>query len=922
MFLLDYTHAARLQPVLEKHNMSAVGMFDGSSTAFDPQESFSLDAQDGPVESSRNPLHEAKPAGISFTASNRSTSRQKTPLASASEERGGAESADDSRLSYETGNGMSAHGVQVQLSREKITVGVSSRSDASGDDSLQQEKRRMGEDAPPMHELVAGSSSSRTPRDNVTPFDGMPPPDHVNSQGSLPREQGGLVRGALTQKRPGDGSTTDIEQGTGREPSVLDTDFDVHHEDPAAEGLLELHHGYRQIARPRTRSGSRNGTMGYGSTGGDKDGTKKDQATEGKECGKTPRNGETEVEMAVPKRLDEWDRSKLEEAGRAGDSSSNNSAGSNLSGQKRGESAVSTNDSTGVYTSQSEALGGSVRSVLNEGSTTSASPKIEAKQNEDFVRKLVEETVTLTGGNTTSAFTTFAAANGEEDAAIAMGSLKGGGLTATDIAAERQGGDNPRTAVPNYLSSSERGRKETGELRFGLGSGAVDDGSVLNGAQVEMQGARDPPSSRRTSGRNGVLSSIAVAGKKLSIDSEKGGGHQQGTAVGSNTAGGRKSVTAKGREGGGILRRSSSGGVWRYDDLEQHQRQQPRDAEPFTSLSVNPSSEDDVGKANLPAVDGRVSPGLRIGDPRRNSRQQHRLDSTRQMVSSSSGATLVQVSHSASAPEEYSENGGRAAVTSDTDVPVGETDPGIATGGRDLLAREDRGSAKLCKVSAENPHAEEAPFGIVGRGATLAIPFAGANAANTGQGGTITLQPSPVVQGKSTAAVANGLPSTIDGADVGLTHRNAAVEGGVAKADNEDMQVKPHREVEYDAGKKDLDTVRGGSSHRDRHELTIVSNGRDDTEATAVAHAADREKMAVAVARRISDITGTQYGEALAEVRNALMRSDGDEQGEARLVAEKVRRLTDSLALDLMKRQPSCSLSVCQHVKIRLEENV
>ena len=1128
------THAARLQPVLEKRNKSAVGVFDGSPAASNPQGSPSLDAQDGPEANavelsstasnspqsslklhavgavepgttaqengtasayqpvvhdepgqlqSREGIHAARNSVVGYAPGGVGGARRHVAdedthvasldwsLASASKERGGDGSAGDDRPSDMHGNSVNAHDAQGQLSRGPTTVVASSRSDASEGSSLRQEERHSGEDVNPvaatMEGFVGGSRASGTPRGDTMPRNGMPSRDQVDDrgsfpgdqggpgrgaptqidsqgslpgdqggpargapiqnhdhgsspadqgglaqgvptltdgqgslpegqgglvqvaptqshdQGSLPGDQGGLGRGVPAQNRARDEATTDLEQGTGKVLPAFGTSLDVHQEGPTAEGPLELHHGYRQIARPRTRSGSRAGTMDYGSTGGDRDGMKNSQPAEGKESGKAPRNDETGMEMATPRLLDEPTRSKVDGEGKAGDSSQDISAGSNPDKQKRDPIAASANDPKNAYVSQRDAVGGDSCSPLNRESATGVSPTAEAKLTEDLVSPFLEETVTSNGRNTTTAVPALTAANGEEEAAIAISSWKAGDFTAADQAAERAGSGDPRTTVPNYLSSSERDREEPEQVRLGLCSDEVDggsalsgsalsgsvlNGSVLNGpaldgpdtngpalsaAQVETQRANDPPASRRAVGQNNVLGSIAVAGRRMSIDSEKGGGHQQGAAIGSNAAKGRKSITARTREGGEILRRSSSSGVWRYDDLEQRQRQQPRDAASWTSLSVNPSSQGDVGKANLLAADGRVSPGFRVGEPRRKSHQQYRHESTRRVASRSSGVNSAKLPHGASDPEEYSEIGGRAAVTSDAGVPVAKTDPGIAVGG-DLSAKEERGLAKVRKVSAENPGGEEgASFGIVGRGATLAAPFADANAAHTRHGGTSTVQRSPVAEGNSTAAAGeNGRASATDEADAGLEHNNTGVEGGMMNAENRDEPAKSHRQVECDGGENDPVAARGGSGNRDRDELAIVSSGQDDTEVEAVAHAADREEMAVgvarrmsdrsgtqygeavahgadregmavAVARRISDITGTQYGEALAEVRSALLRSDGgDELGEARRDAEKVRHLTGSLASGFMVAPTSCSSLYISRLKQGLEHSV
>lgn len=811
------------------------------------------------------------------------------PLASTSEGRGGHGSADTNTFSDVFVSSMGDPDVQINPSRGTITLAASSRSDASGNDPLQQEECLMSDAAASVEELVAGSSASQTPRGIVKPQIGVIPPDHIDDPGSLLGEQGKGEQGAPSQGCTGDVPTaTGLDKGAEEVPSVLDTNFDAHQEDAATEGLLELHHGYRQVERPQTRSGSRAGITGYGSTGGYTDGTEKDQTTERKEGGQVPRNDDAEMEMAAPERLGEQsNRSKLEETGFPSNFLPNLSVGSKLDEQKHGEGAASANEPNSIYASQSDTAGGSAQPPLREESATGASPEMEARKNEGLIRTSSEETISLHGGNassafgSSSAFTPAAATNGKEEAGI-VGSCKGGDLAAADHAAETAESGSRRTAVPNYLSSSKRGRQESEELRLVLGSGEVDDGSMLNAAQLDMQSARDPPSSRRTAGRNDVLSSIAVAGKKMSIDSENAGGHRRGTAVGSNnTARGKKSVAAKSREGGETLRRLSSSGVWRYDDLEQRQRQHPRNELPTASVSVDPPSRGDAGKAFFPAADGQASPGLRIGEHRRHSQQHRRLESTRQMASRSSGTTLAQVSQGASASEEYGGVGGRETVASDSDVCAGETKSGI-----DLLTREELGLDDASKLTAEYPHIEEAPFGVVGLGATLATSFAGANAARTRQGGTITPQPGPVVEEKFTEAVAKGSPSITNDADVGDTHTDAAAGNGAPNAVAEDVPVKPDRKVECDIGQKEFAAV--SSSRGDHDELEIVFNGQDDAEAATAAHAADREKMAVAVARRISDITGTQYGEALAEVRNALLRKDGDEQEEDRRVAEKV----------------------------------
>lgn len=951
--------------------MSAVEVFDGNSTAPDPPGSSSLIALDGPVDPNRKRLQEARAAGISPVTSNHPESGQNLyvvgdeglrataqetetattnqpavhdgpgqaqsqegihaarsnvveherarqpvadgdthaasvdwPPAPTSEERGGDESADNNGLSDATGGSVSAQDVHTHLARGAIMVAAPPRSDASGETSPQQHKRRTAEDGAPMDELVAGRRVSCISQDNATPYEGTPAQNQVDDQGSFPGEQGGHVQGTPAHHRAGEELPTYLEYGTRKIPSVFDVNLDPHQENQAAEGLLEFHHGYRQIMRPRTRSGSRAGTMGYGATGVDQDRTKDDQAPEGEEGGKTPRNDTKEMEKTAPENLDEWNRSKLEAAGRTTDSSPVASVGSKLDDHKHCQGAANANHPQSVRVSQSDASSGSVRTPLEEEHATGASPTTEAKHREDTgVHPSFKELRTLNGDISTSTSAAFTAANDKEKAPIGISSLDGGDLTAVDYTAERAGGGDPRTAVPNYLSSSERGRRESEKPRSGFASDMVDSTSALNGAPIETQRVRGPPPTRRIAGRNDVLGSIAVAGKRMSIDSEKGEGYQQGaTAVGSNAAGGRKSVTTTGREGHEILRRSSSSGVWRYDDLDQHRQQETRGMLPMTSLSMNAMPQGDVGKVDLPAVDGRVAPGLLIGEPRRKSQQQHRLDCTRQMVRISSA-------------EAY---GGIAATSDNTgenDIPGDNTGPVTAIGGGDLVAREDRW---LFNVSPGTSHAEEALFGVVGHGAALAIPFGNANAAHARQGGSIIPQPSPVVQAKAAASVANGWPSPIDDVNVGVTHKNTATVEGVAKTGTEGMQAQPRRDVEYDSGGKDL--AGASRSNDDQYEHAIVSNRRDNTEVTAygpevaaVVHAAEQERMVMAVAKRISDATDTQFDEAIAEVRDALTKNGIEEQREARRLEEEVRVRTDNLAQSFMETSSSCRVLCIYH---------
>eukprot|EP00903_Cladosiphon_okamuranus_P012631 g11817.t1 len=571
----------------------------------------------------------------------------------------------------------------------------------------------------------------------------------------------------------------------------------------------------RSPGRPeRTPAGSRAGTMRYGPTGGDQVGPKKDE---------------------------ERNRSERDEAGKASDSSPGNSAISKLGGQRYGQRAGNTRDQKSLLARQSDAINGGVPPQLNEEIAAGVSTGEEANQNADVLQPSFEDMVTIHGENASSASTIFAAAHDKEDATNAMGSWDEGDLTATEHTAERAGSGNPQTPVPSYLSAYGRGGKEAEELRLGVGSGEGGDGSVVNGAEVEVERARDPPSNRWTVLQPSFEDMDTIHGENASSASTIfAAAHDKEDAA-------------------------NAMGSWDEGDLTatEHTAERAGSGNPQTPV---PSYLSAYGRG------GKEAEELRLG------------------VGSGEGGDGSVVNGAEVEVERARDPPSNRRTADRKDVLSSIT----VAGKRMSIDSDKNGGPKQGTAGGSNAEAGRKSITAKGREGGEILRRSSSSSVWR-QGGNGNPQRSPTVQGNSTAAVADGSPSTVDKGDVGLMHRSEAIGGGVGTAAHEDMPVKPHREVDGVAGEDDLAVARAGRSHRDQRGAAIASNGGHDAEVEAVAHVADREKMTVAAARRISDVTSTQYGEALSEVQSALLRSDGgDEQRKARRAAEEVRCLTVS----------------------------
>ncbi|CAM9183781.1 unnamed protein product [Ectocarpus sp. 13 AM-2016] len=947
--LIPQDMLAQLQPVLEKHNMTVVDVFDGSSPALDPQGSFSLDAQGPPVQNvivggsniltQRAPVAETgctspdgSPSGDDLDASGGVGPRvtdAETPVAALrqstiQEETGWAKSGEETRGARDGGAGYTpkdATGEAQQLLTGRVVAHADDQrrtpeptSQENGGGELADAPRRLGtavtrRDAERKEDVEAETNTSRLPRGRTSDSSsGTTSPNPFDDQGHgfLPTGQNKLMAspGHIAAAE----SATDVGQGTLGMPK-FNPSIDATREGEPTKGPPGPHHDYQEGARPRTRSGSRAGRMGCETTsGGDDIGIEEEGAEGGRSTGEVPINDQNEMNAATADRHHGPARSNLLEAKGVGGSLHRRGEHPTLGEPKNGRDSVLRNDA-----GQNNSVVGPL--LAQEGASGSNLGMEEGRSHDCTPRPSFGEPPDAPEGRMASSTTdSFAGADDSEKNALATGSGKDNSTTLNRTGQPR-GGDkdpHPPRLVPNYLVSPDRHPTQSD----GPGTGDVNDRSVSGGvsAVVERRLA-GPPKSRSTMDRGDVLSSISVAGTKMLTDAEAGGTDQQGKV---GTAPGRRSSYVGGKERPEILRRLSSTGVWRCDDSVNQSEEDVSTAE----ASTNPPNLG-VGDDILSTVDGRAAALVAqpTGEPRRASRRPQRQNSTHgtteavgsfdQRPRSPSNASVVQNSHATSYPGELmvgERDGiiGRAAAYSanaagNNKAPSGETG---ALGGAEIAEtrkeRAEGGEMTLTKnhrSSAEN----------VNNGATTNTSLDGAPRVRSED--AMASEPQRGAHGKAIATVGSAQSSTKGNPDfetpanVPLTSVQCAVAGtedpeltrretgngeGGGTAGVGSWSIDCQRAEEENALNVPADFVGRSSSNSDHEGTKVVSHEQQEHEeeeaAAARLHAMDRENLAMAVARRISDISGMQFEEALAEVRNAT-KSDKAGQREGRPVA-------------------------------------
>ncbi|CAM9792855.1 unnamed protein product, partial [Ectocarpus sp. 12 AP-2014] len=943
---------AQLQPVLEKHNMTVVDVFDGSSPALDSQESCSLDAQGPPVKNvvvggsdiltQRAPVVETystspdgSPSGDDLDASggvgprvaDAETAAAAVRQSTIQEETGWAKSGEETRAARDDGAGYAPKGATGEA-QQLLTGGVVAHahdqrraleptSQENGGGELADAARRLGtavtrRDAERKNDVEAENNTSRLPRGRSTfeSSSGTTSPDQFDDQGHgcLPTGQNELM--ASPEHNAGAESATDVGRGTLGMPK-FNPSIDAAREGEPAKRPPGPHHDYQEGARPRTRSGSRAGRMGCETTGGGDDiGIKEEGAERGRSTGEVPINNQNEMTAATADRHHGPNRSNLLDAKGVGGSLHRRGEHPTLGEPKNGRDLVQCNDAgqnnsvVGPLLAQESASGSNLG--MEEGLSHDCTPRPSS-----------EEPLNAPEGRTASSTTDpFAGADDSEKNALATGSRKDDSAT-LNRAGQPRGRDkdpHPPRLVPNFLVSPDHHRTQSD----GPGTGDVNNRSVSGGVSAAVQQhVAAPPKSRSTMDRGEVRSSISVAGTKMLMDAEAGGRNRQGML---GAAPGRKSSYAGGSERPEILRRLSSTGVSRCDDSVN----QSEEDVPTAKASTNPPSRNlGVGDDRLSTVDGRAAALVAqpAGEPRRASRRPQRQNSTHgtteavgsfdQRARSSSSASVVQNSHATSYPGELMVDDrdgivGRAAAYSanaagNNKAFSGETG---ALGGAEIAEtrkeRAEGGGVTLTKnhrSSAEN----------VNNGATTNTSPDGAP--RMGSEDAVAHKPQQGAHGKAIAAVGRARSSTKHDPDfetlanVPLTSVQCA---GAATEDPEPTRSRTENGESggtADVGSWSIDCQRaeekdalnvpagfvGRSSSNSEHEgIAVVPHGQQEDEedeaATARLVAMDRENLAMAVARRISDISGMQFEEALAEVRSAT-KSTKAGQREGRPVA-------------------------------------
>lgn len=847
------------------------------------------------------------------------------------EETGWAKSGEGTRAARDGGAGYApkdATGEAQQL----LTGGVIAHADdqrrtleptsqENGGGELADAARRLGtavtrRDAERKDDVEAETNTSRLPRGRST-FDsssGTTSPDLFDDQGHgfLPTGQNKLMAspGHIAAAE----SATDVGQGTLGMPK-FNASIDATREGEPAKRPPGPHHNYQEGARPRTRSGSRAGRMGCETTGGGDDiGIKEEGAEGGRSTGEVPINDQNEMTAATADRHHGLNRSNLLEAKGVGGSLHRRGEHPPLGEPKNGRDSVQRNDA-----GQNNSVVGPL--LTQEGASGSNLGMEEGRSHDCTPRPSSEEPLDAPEGRMASSTTeSFAGADDSEKNALATGSWKDDSTTLNRAGQPREGDKDPHPPrlVPNYLVSPDRHPTQSD----GPGTGDVNNRSVSGGVSaVVQQHVAGPPESRSTMDRGDVLSSISVAGKKMLTDAEADGRDQQGKV---GAAPGRKSSYVGGKERPEILRRLSSTGVWRCDDSVN----QSEEDVPTAEASTNPPSRNlGVGDDILATVDGRAAALVAqpAGEPRRASRRPQRQNSTHgtteavgsfdQRARSPSNASVVQNSHATSYPGELMVDErdaiiGRAAAYSanaagNNKAPSGETG---ALGGAEIAeTRKER--AEGGEMALTKNHRSSADN--VNNGATTNTSPDGAP--RMGSEDAMAPEPQRGAHGKAIGTVGSARSSTKHDPDfetlanVPLTSVQCAVAGtkdpeptrrktgngeGGGTAGVGSWSIDCRRAEEEDALNVPAGFVGRSSSNSEHEGIAVVSHEQQEHEeeeaATARLVAMDRENLAMAVARRISDISGMQFEEALAEVRSAT-KSDKAGQREGRPVAVEVR---------------------------------
>ncbi|CAM9215265.1 unnamed protein product [Scytosiphon promiscuus] len=657
---------ARLQPVLERHNMSAVDILDETSGARDPQALFPVADRNRPVHGTAIPDESdltqcAQAAGADSAISCASTS-EGDPAVSTTTGLGEAEMevrpAASHQSTFETGSRRKGPGQEVYsegshgfghvpkgregarqsadnkeahsggrsldvtpASRESTPHrrGDGTRLDAvgwkrEGTDAGESEGVTRKEDSP------AGSNSSPNPGEHVLSSDMLIRRNPVDNQWNkqLTGAEDGVVGGVSAHHDSGSESATGLQQDAVVTSPTVDPILESPLETlpshrPVGPGFV-----FRQSARPRTRSGSRAGVMRYGSTGnGSTDADYKERDVKVGPSGAETRNDENGTENHRSEHPDAGTRSNLQTAGDVGFSSPESSARGTSLDSTSGRGGSHTDASQSANIAQHDQASGSFRSPPSEDAKGGVKMNKEAGENETacFPPPLLGEPLATTVADSS-------AVEEAESTDVGIGPRKEVLSTALGRAKEKAE-ETSRRAAPGYLSSSERTLMPSDEAQSwprprDVDSSAVTDGDTTGHPPVrDSAGKRPIVGRKRSSGR-----SMSVAGKKMSIDAENAGGQPNGKLRSKAKKARDIIARTEGVDTSGILRRSSSTGVWRYDCSEdQHGREQS----PRPSANALFGGTLETGRADPVAMDGRPSSleGSRIDVQRKRKQPSH-----------------------------------------------------------------------------------------------------------------------------------------------------------------------------------------------------------------------------------------------------------------------------------------------------------
>lgn len=383
----------------------------------------------------------------------------------------------------------------------------------------------------------------------------------------------------------------------------------------------------------------------------------------------------------------------------------------------------------------------------------------------------------------------------------------------------------------------------------------------------------------------GVLKTIAVTGTKILVDSEIGAGFgdrvQPGTVAGSAAARKRSSANAQENPGMILRRSSSSGAVWRYDTLGQHQG---AITSRMGASSTPPNECHEIEQSQQDADEHPAEVGLCVGEARRPS-QQCRPSATMggagkifRPLSRTDSREPHLVVHSWGVSGDAPRSEARQSVveTALADERVNLSQHGavmIATAPRTLegayLPRmevipgriPDEVVITLPSGGNRNTNALDLTGGTVNVAARETGSMVGAAVGDEKKG-----QPCRGREQHPTAAPQQSGHSPC-GESLRLEKEMAASGNGTATVGSTSIgglrTIKMHsstRAEEYG------NATKGRSSHRE-HKRSITPTQLSGT----IRNQTAMEEVAATVAFRITSMDGTRYGKVFAEVKQALM---------------------------------------------------